>query len=167
MAYRCLKNGGALYVFAKWQNVGEWKSLITQAGFAVRNCVIWDKMQHGTGDIETCYAPQYEMILFAAKGRHLLRGNRPTDIIRYKKVAPHDLTHPYEKPVGLIERLLRTSTDKGDTVVDPFAGSGAVLKAARNLDRYYIGGEIEVRYCEQIKAAMVKPFDKPLFEEAV
>src|SRR5687768_6009669 len=57
-AYRTMKQGGALYAFAKWLNVGEWKAVIESVGFDVRNCIIWDKMQHGTGDLFGAYAPQ-------------------------------------------------------------------------------------------------------------
>lgn len=54
--------------------------------------------------------------------------------------------HPYEKPVSLMERLVAIYTKLGDTVFDPFMGSGATLKAARNLDRNAIGCEIDPEY---------------------
>lgn len=145
-AYRVLKPGGALYAFAKWLNMGEWKAEIERVGFDVRNCIIWDKMQHGTGDLSGAYAPQYEMILFASKGGHKLRGKRPIDVIRHPKINPADLIHPYEKPVGLLERLIIASTDEGDLVVDPFCGSGATLQAAYKNQRHYIGGDVEGDY---------------------
>lgn len=56
--------------------------------------------------------------------------------------------HPTEKPLELMEYLIATYTDKGDTILDPFAGSGTTLIAARNLGRKAIGIEISKGYCE-------------------
>lgn len=161
--YRVLKTGGAAYVFAKWVNMGEWKSLLEQGGFSVRNCLIWDKLQHGTGDLEGDYAPQYEMILYATKGRHKLRGARIPNVIKYPKVQPQDLRHPYEKPVGLLELLIRKSTDAGDTVLDLFAGSGNTLHAAKKLARYYVGSEIEAEYVALTRRTLSAAFTLPMF----
>lgn len=56
--------------------------------------------------------------------------------------------HPTEKPLGIVEPLLRYSTDRGDLVLDPFAGSGAVLDAARQNGRHAVGIEANERYAE-------------------
>lgn len=163
-AYRALKDGGAIYVFAKWLNMGEWKHELEAVGFDVRNCIIWDKLQHGSGDLFGAYAPQYEMILFAVKGSHKLRGKRPIDIIRYPKVQPTQLTHPYEKPVGLLKRLIESSTDKGDLVIDCFSGSGAALEASRELNRRWIGCDIDKEHAALARRRLAQPFT-PMFAE--
>lgn len=58
--------------------------------------------------------------------------------------------HPTEKPLGIIEPLIRYSTDRGDVVLDPFAGSGAILDCARQNGRRAIGIEADERYCAAI-----------------
>lgn len=162
-AYRVLRDGAAMYCFAKWVNMGDWKVALERVGFDVVNCIIWDKMQHGTGDLQGSYAPQYEMILFAAKGRHILRGTRPKDVIQYPKIQPNKLIHPYEKPVGLLEKLIRHSTDVGGLVVDCFAGSGSTLEAASNLGREYLGCEIESESIALIQNRLAKPYTLQMF----
>lgn len=92
----------------------------------VRSAIIWDKVIHGLADLQTCYAPQYEIILFASKGRSILLGSRPKDIIRCQRLSPSKMKHPYQKPVELIVPLLRVSTQVGNTILDPFTGSGTV-----------------------------------------
>lgn len=54
--------------------------------------------------------------------------------------------HPYEKPLSLMERLVRIYTKLGDTVFDPFMGSGTTGVAANNLGRDFVGIEIERDY---------------------
>lgn len=163
-AYRVLQRFGAMYVFAKWQNANDWKVEITKAGFHLRNQIVWDKMQTGAGDPDTCYAPEYELILFAVKGRHLLRGNRPSDIIHYPKVPPLSLVHPYEKPIGLLERMILTSSDDGDLVIDPFAGSGTTGVAAIKHGRRFIGGDISPEYVAVANKRRAQPFTPRLFD---
>jgi site-specific DNA-methyltransferase (adenine-specific) len=56
--------------------------------------------------------------------------------------------HPLPKPLPLMARLILWLSAQGETVYDPFAGSGTTLLAAKNLGRKAIGIEIEERYCE-------------------
>lgn len=54
--------------------------------------------------------------------------------------------HPCQLPIPLLERLLLMTTDEGDTVLDPFAGTGTSLVAAKHLGRQYIGIELDEAY---------------------
>ncbi len=56
--------------------------------------------------------------------------------------------HPTQKPLSLFGYLVATYSDTGNTILDPFIGSGTTLKAAKNLNRKCIGIEIEEKYCE-------------------
>ena len=56
--------------------------------------------------------------------------------------------HPTEKPVWLMRFYIENSSQAGDTVIDPFMGSGTTLRAAKDLGRQAVGIEIEERYCE-------------------
>jgi site-specific DNA-methyltransferase (adenine-specific) len=58
--------------------------------------------------------------------------------------------HPTAKPLGMIADWVRLFTNPGDTVLDPFAGSGTTLRAAKDEGRKAIGVELDERYCEVI-----------------
>ena len=73
-----------------------------------------------------------------------------TDVWTYPTVSPYAGKHPCEKPVQMLEDMIRTSTRPGDLVLDPFAGSGSTLVAARNLGRRAVGIEKDERYCATI-----------------
>lgn len=67
-------------------------------------------------------------------------------------VGPKSQTgdHPTQKPLGLVAEWVRLFTAPGDLILDPFAGSGTTLRAAKNEGRRAIGVELEERYCELI-----------------
>lgn len=58
--------------------------------------------------------------------------------------------HPTSKPIEMLEDMVLKFTKSGDTILDPFAGSGTTLRAAKSLGRKAVGVEIDERYCEVI-----------------
>ena len=75
----------------------------------------------------------------------------PKSIIEITNANQKGRVHPTQKPVALMEYLIRTYTNKGDLVLDPFTGSGTTLVAAKMLGRKTIGIEINEKYCEVAK----------------
>ena len=60
--------------------------------------------------------------------------------------------HPAQYPEKLVERIVLAASDKGDTVLDPFMGSGTTGAVAKRLGRRYIGYEIVPEYVEMANA---------------
>lgn len=73
-----------------------------------------------------------------------------TDVWMFDTVPPYPGKHPCEKPLPMLEHMITASTRPDWTVLDPFAGSGSTLVAARNLGRKAIGVELEEKYAEII-----------------
>ena len=65
-----------------------------------------------------------------------------------QRLAADAVNHPRPKPPALFEDLVWLLSDEGQTILDPFMGSGTTLRAAKDLGRYAIGIEIEEKYCE-------------------
>ena len=68
------------------------------------------------------------------------------EINQVKNVSKKGNPHPCPIPYELAKRIILISTNQGDTVIDPFSGSGTVLKAAKDTGRNYIGFEIDKAY---------------------
>lgn len=71
--------------------------------------------------------------------------------------------HPTQKPVNLLERLISIFTDPGDVVIDPVAGSGSTLRAARNIGRNSYGFECNRDFYGKAMDMMLVPVDGTLF----
>ena len=73
----------------------------------------------------------------------------PTSVISIpKEHRTGAFYHPTQKPVALVEYLIRTYTNEGDVVLDNCIGSGTTAVAAIRTGRHYIGFEIDPAYCE-------------------
>lgn len=81
----------------------------------------------------------------------------------WKKDSNTPKIHPTQKPVPVLETLIRLCTDPGDVVIDPVAGSGGTLKAAYQLDRRAYGFEIKKNFCKESKEKVLNNFQKQLF----
>jgi DNA modification methylase len=74
-------------------------------------------------------------------------GDRYPRTVQYFVTAESEgKLHPTQKPIALAEYLVATYTNEGDTVLDPTMGSGTTLRAAKNLNRNYIGFELDDNY---------------------
>ena len=79
------------------------------------------------------------------------------------KTGTNSKAHPAQMPVGLVARAILFSTDEGDTVLDPFNGSGTSGEACMKLNRGYIGIEREKEYCDLSQARWAKAALSPSF----
>lgn len=107
---RILKSTSAVYIFTRWDVQSAFIDEMQDNGMKVKNVLIWDKVNHSMGDLETSYGSRYESILFSSMKDFRFQGNRPTDIIRINRVSADKLVHPNEKPVDIIRRLILDSS---------------------------------------------------------
>ena len=75
----------------------------------------------------------------------------PTQVWRYQRDCLKSNLHPTQKPIALLENLIRTYTNEGDTVLDNCMGSGSTGVACINTNRYFIGMELDTNYFEIAK----------------
>lgn len=139
-----LRDNSHFYIFSSPRRLPEMMSIVSP-----KQVICWDKGDAGTvGDLLGGFGEAWEAILYGMKGRRTLNGPRPRTVIRYNWSATQDPVHPTVKPIPLLKRLISMSSDTGETILDPFMGSGTTLRAAKDLGRKAIGIEIEERWCE-------------------
>ena len=141
---RTLKEGSHFYVFtsSEW-----WKflsDLARDAGLETQNYpIIWLKPTTTAPARGYQYAPIFETILFGWKPpRKRLLEKSASACLKYKPVPSKERVHPFQKPLDLLEFLIKQSSLPGEIVLDPFAGSGTTLVAALRMRRKALGFEL-------------------------
>jgi DNA modification methylase len=141
---------GAIYICMSSSELHTLYRAFTEAGGHWSTFLIWAKNTFTMGRSD--YQRQYEPILYGWKegSDHYWCGARDQgDVWFVKKPVANDL-HPTMKPVELIERAIRNSSKRRDTVLDPFAGSGSTLIACEKAGRQARLIELEPKYCDVI-----------------
>lgn len=149
--YRVLKDDSAIYMFCSPSTVDIFKIEIEKY-FSVKNLIIWVKNGGNQGDLVAAYSRQYEICIYANKGRKSINGKRLTDvwssdkIVGLKRVVGQKQLHQNQKPLELIKLMIEKSSSMGELVLDPFMGSATTAVAAMELNRNYIGFEMDPYY---------------------
>lgn len=141
--YRVLKSGGQAYIMVNVLNMERYLRICRETGFGLHNILVWKKNN------VTCnkwYMKNCEFTLFLRKGKaKFINECGSKQVSDFDNIIGNKL-HPTQKPVELMEMYIRNSSDIGDTVLDPFMGVGTTGIAAMNLDRKFVGIEIDKKY---------------------
>jgi DNA modification methylase len=141
---------GAVYLAMSSSELDTLQSAFRVAGGHWSTFIIWAKNTFTLGRAD--YQRQYEPILYGwpeGKQRHWCGDRDQGDVWHIKKPAKNDL-HPTMKPVELVERCIRNSSKPGQTVLDPFGGSGTTLIAAEKSGRQARLMELDPKYVDVI-----------------
>lgn len=166
--YRILKPTGNLIVFQGWSNVSETKKILEDK-FILKNWIVWDRIK-GRG-AKTNMVSTREDILWLVKGENYTYNkiystikkktgglgakngqecralsNVWTDISPIVPWSKERVSHPTQKPIQLMERIITIFSNENDLILDCFAGSGSTGVAAKNLNRNFILIEKDENY---------------------
>ena len=156
--FRVLKQNSHCYIMINGRNVKQLQQEAESVGFVFQNLLVWDK---GNVTPNRYYMNACEFVLMLKKGkaRTINKPGTPS-VLRFKNIIGRK-SHPTEKPIELMECLIENSTEKCDTVLDPFMGSGTTGVACKNMGRHFIGIELDEKYFniakERIGANVQKP----------
>ena len=148
-----LKDDAHFYLFGSIDYIGELRPIIEKY-LTLKNILIWDRRVIGMGDLKS-YGKSFDVVYFGInKVWRDLNGTRDRDILYYNRCDPAKMIHPTEKPLDMLEYLIKKSTKENDLILDPFAGGGSTLVAAKNTNRKCTGIEIESKYVDLIKSRL-------------
>lgn len=185
-----MADGASCYVFYKELGEGVFIQAMQAAGLTFKQELIWVKNAIVLGGSK--YQSMYEPCLLGCKGKSIKKwhGGRKQhsviesidlmgedelresiremqaeaddiDIIRERKQTVNDL-HPTMKPIRLLAKFIKNSSDRGDIVLDIFAGSGSTMIACEQLGRKCRMLELDPRYCDVIAERYMAFTGKPV-----
>lgn len=147
--YDILKDNSAIYMFCNADKIEVFKTEM-QKYFNIKNIIIWVKNNWTAGDLQAQYGKQYEMIIYANKGRRCFEcQRRKNDVWFENKIAGGGQIHQNEKPINLICEMLSNSTRENDLIFDGFGGSFSTYIACHKTGRRYIGAELDKEYFDK------------------
>jgi len=182
---RVLKDGGALWVIGSYHNILRLGTSIQNLGFWILNDIIWHKTNPMPNFRGTRFTNAHETLLWCTTSRKAkytfnyqnlkelnegkqMRSDWHIPICsgkeRLRKVN-NQRSHPTQKPEALLYRIIVSSTNKGDTILDPFLGSGTTAVMAKKLQRNFIGFEQDQDYIKLAKKRLKNT--NPLSDETV
>lgn len=156
---RVTKPGGLLLCFTDWRQLPIMTDAIQCGGWVWRGIVPWDKTE-ASRPSRGWFRSQCEYVLTASRGSIGKEQDRKVSAclpgIFREHVRPAEKLHMTGKPVALMKKLLEV-LPPDSLVLDPFAGSGTTLLAARDLKHRAIGVEMSPDYCEIICKRLAPP----------
>lgn len=143
--FRVLKEKSHFYTFCNTNDLENYLTVARTIGFQLHNVI---SMIKDTGMPNRWYLKNVEFILFFRKGAAKpINDMSSRDWVKVKMPTIHSgKLHITQKPLQLIEKLISNSCEIGDTVLDPFMGSGTTGVACKNLNRDFIGIEKDPEY---------------------
>lgn len=181
-AQRVMKPNATLWVIGSYHNIFRVGSIMQDLGFWLLNDIVWRKANPMPNFRGRRFTNAHETMIWASKSAQaksytfhydaLKAGNEDTQVRsdwylplctggERLKDEKGDKVHPTQKPEALLARILLSSSNPGDVVLDPFFGSGTTGAVAKRLGRHYIGIERDPAYAKAAEAriAAVEPLD--------
>jgi len=149
---RILKPTGNLFIFTSYNQLGKWYECLDKR-FDTSNFMIWHKTNPAPKIFKAGFLNSCEMIFTCWNKTHTWNFISQAEMHNFLEspicMRPERLSnpkHPAQKPVKILEKLIRIASNENDIVFDPFMGVGSMGVASVNLNRRFIGVELNKAY---------------------
>lgn len=155
--YLIMKNGSPIYVAHSELERINFTQAFIDAGFKFSSLIIWVK-NNSTFSMNKDYKQKHEPLIYGWKqgGNHTWKGGNCEDTVWEIRRPIKSEMHPTMKPIELMERAIKNSSNTNSIIYEPFCGSGSTMVAAHQLNRKCYGMELEPKYCQVIIDRMLK-----------
>lgn len=179
---RLLRDGGTIWISGTYHSIYACGYALQSLGFQILNDICWYKPNAPPNLSTRYFTASHETLIWARKGdgRHVFHydemknGDWSYDTLKKegkqmrsvwsvpapKRSEKKEGRHPTQKPLALLERVVLASSDEGDLVLDPFAGSSTTAIAALRHRRRFIGIEKEKDYLDLSVRRLEAVFDR-------
>ncbi len=175
-ARRILKPNGAMWVIGSYHNIFRVGAILQDQQFWIQNDVIWRKTNPMPNFRGTRFTNAHETLIWATKTEdakptfHYDAMKMMNDGVQMRsdwtlpictgmerlKKGDGSKAHPTQKPEGLLHRVILSTSNPGDVIVDPFFGTGTTGAVAKKLGRKFIGFEMEEDYILHARKRIAK-----------
>ena len=149
---RILKPTGNLFIFTSYNQIGRWYNCLDHR-FDTSNFMVWHKTNPAPKIFKAGFLNSCEMVFTSWNKKHTWNFSTQKDMHNFIEspicMRPERLSdpkHPTQKPVSILKRMIEIATNAGDIVFDPFMGVGSTGVAAIELQRRFIGIELDSKY---------------------
>ena len=158
---RVLKRDGNLFVFCSYNLIGKWHNALDPK-FEATNFFVWHKTNPVPKFFKNGFLNSCEVMLCCWNKKHKWNFTTQKEMHNFFETpicsSPERLKapkHPTQKPVKLLEHIIKIASNENDTVFDPFMGVASTGVAALNLNRKFVGIELEENYFAASKDRLV------------
>lgn len=171
--YRVLKPNGSACIFSSPKHIREFLNMLHDQGFIYKDVIIWNKI-NAHMPISRSPLAKFEPCYWVVKGKDYVFNNNglqnvETFCVLQKRNQEWIEGNPAQRPVALYERIVKTFSNPGDLVLDPFVGSGTTLLACKRTGRNGLGFDLNPKMASVIqkRVFMNYPDITDAFTEAV
>ena len=147
------------YIFCGTEQVSDIRAYFVEQKYSTR-LIIWEKTNPAPTNGQHLWLSSVECCVFARKKGATFNEHCKSSVIRH--ATCRSTLHPTQKPVPLLEILIKASSNEGDTVLDFTMGSGSTGVASKNINRNFIGIELDETYFNIAKDRIGVDEPKPL-----
>ena len=149
---KLLSKNGSVVIFNDWKNLGDIARYCESLGLEIKDLLRWEKTNPMPRNRDRRYITDYECAIWLVNKKSKWVFNRLDEKYQrpkfeYPVVSGNEKTmHTTQKPVKLMEEIIRVHTKKDNTILDCFMGSGSTGVACANTNRKFIGIELDNNY---------------------
>jgi site-specific DNA-methyltransferase (adenine-specific)/modification methylase len=169
-----LKDNGNLLIFCKMEYISDIKRIYENIGFKHHGTIIWHKTNPAPQIRKNGFLSSCEAVLWATKGfdntkiSYTFNFSKQNEMHNFMEspicMGRERTKHPTQKPKKILSHLINIFTNKGDWILDCFAGSGTLAEAANDLDRNSINIENDKEYFKILTQRLEKLKNKKILK---
>jgi len=161
LSFKALRDGGTIICFYDLWKITKVQDAFISSGFGMIRLIIWEKTNPVPLNSKSIYLSNSRevAVLGVKKGKPTFNSKYDNGVYNFP-IHRDKRIHPTQKPLKLMEELIKKHTKTNDLVIDPFLGSGSTALASYKLKRRFIGGDKDCSYIEKARKRIEEKYQE-------